>query len=82
MANPKRPPEFLERDSYRRRRMADAARAVPVIGGILVMLPLLWPQGDGGVSTVSAFLYVFALWAVMIVCAVLLSRRLMRGPKE
>lgn len=75
---------FLERANYRRRRIADAARAVPILGGVLVMLPLLWPEaeGDGGVGTVSAFLFVFGIWALMIAVAALLSRWLKHDQKE
>ncbi|MEO0485658.1 MAG: hypothetical protein AAF092_07080 [Pseudomonadota bacterium] len=77
---------FLNKSHYRRRRVADAARAVPVLGGMLVMLPLLWPPGgdgsDGGVSTVAAFLYIFGLWVVMILAAAVLSRWLVSAPED
>ncbi len=36
-----RPPEFLERSSYRLRRLMDAARLLPVFGLILLLLPLM-----------------------------------------
>ena len=35
-------PLFLERTSYRRRRVADAARLVPFVGLMLWLLPALW----------------------------------------
>lgn len=74
-----RAPVFLERQSYRRRRVGDAARVIPVIGGVLVMLPLLWPRdGEDTVSTVSAFLYVFGIWALMIGVAAVLAPFLRR----
>ncbi|MFD2739909.1 hypothetical protein ACFSUD_10040 [Sulfitobacter aestuarii] len=38
-----RGPLFLERRSYRRRRMLDALRFLPFLGLGLWMLPLLWP---------------------------------------
>ena len=37
---------FLERRAYHKRRMRDLARAVPIIGAVLISIPLLWPQGD------------------------------------
>lgn len=47
-----REPLFLARQTYRRRRVADAARLLPVLGGaLLFMLPLLGGAagaGDGG----------------------------------
>ena len=83
MAERKQPPVFLERQSYRRRRIGDAARFIPFIGGVLVMLPLLWQTGGpGAVSTVSAFLYIFGVWALMIVLAGLMAPWLTRRDKE
>lgn len=77
------PRVFLERQSYRRRRVADAARVIPVFGGVLVMLPLLWPRGgEAAVGTVSAFLYVFGIWALMIAVAAILARALHRDEEE
>ncbi len=40
MRKPKRP-LFLARAPYRRRRLRDAARLLPVVGGFLLLLPLL-----------------------------------------
>jgi hypothetical protein len=79
MRRPK-PPLFLERDSYRRRRMADAARLVPVVGALLFLVPLLWaPAETAAADTVPGGLYIFLVWAGLILAALLLSRRL--GPE-
>ncbi|WP_371039154.1 MULTISPECIES: hypothetical protein [unclassified Rhodosalinus] len=70
------PPVFLQRELYRARRLADAARLLPILGACLFALPLLW-RGEGGeVSTSRAMLYLFAVWALLILAAALLSRRL------
>lgn len=71
----KRPaqPLFLERQSYRRRRLADAARLVPLLGFVLLMLPGLWT------TTADALIYIFTVWALLIVTIGLLSRHLARG---
>ncbi|MEM6276600.1 MAG: hypothetical protein AAF714_06585 [Pseudomonadota bacterium] len=74
----KTPPVFLERKSYLRRRLTDAARTLPVIGGVLILLPLLWTKGAEGVTTVSAFIYVFCIWALMIALAAVIARPLSR----
>lgn len=78
-----KPPMFLERDGYRRRRIADAARIVPVFGGILIMVPLIWVKGpEGGITTVQAFLYIFGIWAIMVGLAAFMSpllKRISRG---
>ncbi len=67
-------PLFLERRSYRRRRLRDAARLLPLLGAFLLLLPLLW-SGDGGgdgAGTARDGLYLFAVWCgLVLVCAVL-----------
>ncbi|WP_102107148.1 hypothetical protein [Oceaniglobus roseus] len=42
---PPREPVFLERQTYRRRRLMDAARVLPVLGAVLFMVPMLWFAG-------------------------------------
>lgn len=65
---------FLERRAYHKRRMRDLARAVPIIGAVLISIPLLWPQGDDGVTNSTAVIYVFGVWIVLIALAALISR--------
>lgn len=67
------PPMFLERQSYRRRRLMDAARLLPLLGALLFAVPLLWPGADaaGGdaaepVRLSGAILYIFAVWGGLI----------------
>jgi hypothetical protein len=65
------PSVFLERESYRRRRLMDAARLLPILGALLFMLPLLWPDPDpgeatNGIAMSSAMIYVFAVWIGLI----------------
>ncbi|MBL4927268.1 hypothetical protein [Fuscibacter oryzae] len=67
-----RQPLFLARASYRRRRLRDAARLLPVVGVFLLMLPLLWPQGGAG----SAVIFVFVVWALLIGFAAVLAHGL------
>jgi len=66
---------FLEHQSYRRNRLADAARLLPVIGAAVLAVPLLWPSADsaqvvaGEVEAVpmsTAILYIFGAWAGLI----------------
>lgn len=63
-------PMFLARDSYRRRRLADAARIIPFLGFILLLLPGLLT------TTTGALIYVFTIWAILILFMVTVSRRL------
>lgn len=71
-------PRFLERRSYRQRRLMDAARLLPVLGVVLWLIPLLWPQRDpagevAAVSTSNAILYIFGVWILLALIALFLS---------
>lgn len=72
-----RPSIFLERETYRRRRIMDAARLLPILGLALFAIPLLWPTSDDVAPTGDpvpmsvAVLYIFGVWAFLIVMAFL-----------
>lgn len=77
---PPKPPKFLARSSYRRRRIIDAARLLPVLGVFIFFLPVLWHPGDTPEpDTARGGLYLFAGWFALIVAAGLLARALTRG---
>ena len=62
-----RAPLFLPRPEYRRRRLVDAARLLPVFGGFLVLLPILWTPADmQGRNTAQDGIYLFFIWAVLV----------------
>lgn len=63
---------FLPRSTYRRRRVLDALRLWPILGMILLALPVIW-HGTGQ-ENVTAMGYVFGSWAVLIGGAAFLSR--------
>lgn len=74
------PPKFLARSSYRRRRIIDAARLLPVLGVFVFFLPVLWhPADTPEPDTARGGLYLFAGWLVLIVAAFLLARVLGRA---
>lgn len=67
------------RAADRARRIGDAARALPLVGMVLVALPVL---GEGR-SGPGVWMYLFGLWVVLIVTAVILTRLLEDpGPDE
>lgn len=66
--------EFLDKRSYRQRRIRDAARMLPVFAAIMMALPLMWPRGQADQSlTSTGIIYVFGLWAVLLVLAFAVS---------
>lgn len=81
---PKRPaPLFLARKSYRRRRMMDAARLLPLAGIFFILLPILWqpretPEPDTGFGLV----YLFVIWSLLIIVARIVSQMLSTPPDE
>ena len=67
--------EFLERSSYRQRRIRDGARLLPIVALVLMVLPLMWPRDSPDQSlTSSGIIYIFALWILLVVAAYSLSR--------
>lgn len=64
---------FVERQTYRRRRLQDAARFLPVLGIVLMMVPLLWSEGAEGVTMSGAVIYLFLIWAALVAAAMVLS---------
>lgn len=77
MKTPQRQPLFLARQTYRRRRLMDAARMLPVAGILLLLLPMLWTPRPGAPRlTAGDGIYLFVIWAVLILAARLLAPRL------
>ncbi len=78
---PPRNQVFLERRSYRLRRLGDAARLLPVLGLVLFLLPLFWGPDASGQPRLTAWdgIYLFVVWCGLIALSVILSRRLSGG---
>lgn len=64
----KRPkgPLFLARAPYRRRRLRDAARLLPVVGAFLLLLPLLWAPDSRMSLSSGDVIYFFLVWLGLI----------------
>ena len=74
------PPLFLAKSGYRRRRLHDAARLVPLFGVFLIFLPILWdPGATPEVDTARDGLYLFGVWAGLIAIAAVLAPALRRN---
>ncbi len=70
-------PLFLERASFRRRRLGDAARVLPVAALLAVLLPVWWIPAE--VSFAAGAAWFFGLWALLIVAIWALHRALLRA---
>lgn len=76
-----RPPLFLQPEPYRRRRLVDAARLLPVFGTFLFIVPLLLlPKGEPG-SSADVLIYVFCLWILLIIFGALITRYIRRAER-
>ena len=65
---------FVERRTYRRRRLKDIARLLPLLGSLLFLVPLMWPNPDpypapdiaAGMPMSEAITYMFVVWVLLI----------------
>lgn len=77
-------PVFLERKSYRARRLMDAVRLLPFLGLGLWMVPLMWPMpetnGAGGTSLSTALQYIFGVWIALVFLGLALWHRTRNRP--
>ena len=78
MARPK-PPLFLARAPYRRRRLRDAARLLPILGMLLLLLPLLWTDEARPSLSSGDVIYFFCVWLGLIGLAAAFAQGLNRG---
>ena len=71
---------FLGRDAYRKRRLGDALRVLPVVFAMLAVLPPLWlPQYF---SYARGAVWLAASWALTIAATAALHRLIGRGKAE
>ncbi len=65
---------FVERQTYRKRRLRDGARFLPIVGIVLILVPLLWVRGEeGGIRTSSAIEYLFLVWAGLVLAGFVMA---------
>lgn len=76
-----RAPLFLARAVYRKRRLRDGARLLPLLGVFLLLLPMFWQQGSGA-GAGGDWSYIFAVWALLIAAAAALAPGLSAADTE
>lgn len=70
---------FLERRTYRKNRLQDAARLLPVLGAILFFGPVFITDdtgGEAGTSLAAWLVYCFVVWLGLIALTFVVSRTL------
>ena len=70
---------FLERAAFRRRRLEDATRLLPVLAIIAVILPVWWLPG--AVSFARGATWIFSLWAGLILATAALHLAIARADR-
>lgn len=70
-------PLFLERASFHRRRMGDAARVLPVLTLFVLLVPVWWMPAS--MSYAAGAVWFFALWGGLIAAVWALHRALLRA---
>jgi hypothetical protein len=78
MRRPRRP-LFLARAPYRRRRLRDAARLLPVVGLLLLILPLFWTAEARVALRSGDVIWFFLVWAALIALAAAFAPGLRSG---
>ena len=66
-----RPTQYLEQSVYRRRRVMDAIKLLPILGGCLFLMPALIVGDEGGATATRLVYFFFAWFALIGLCAVL-----------
>lgn len=66
-------PLFLARSVYRKRRLRDAARLLPVLGVFLLLLPGLWTADASTPASGGDWVYILIVWAGLIAVAAVLA---------
>ena len=69
---------FVAKRTYQGRRLADAARLMPVLGIGLFSLPIMWKGATlaDGSRTVGVMLYLFLAWVFLAGATAVISKRL------
>lgn len=72
--------QFLERETYRRARLEDAARLLPILGLLMFISPIAIQSAHIGARghTVGWLVFFMVVWLGLIGLAALMSRALRR----
>lgn len=77
MTKPPKKSVFFESAIYRRNRLVDAARLLPLLGVFLFIVPAIVVVGAA--PTASRWVFLFVVWVGLICAAAITSRALKRS---
>jgi len=68
----------VDKAARRGRKKREVALILPIIGTLLLLTPILraLTVGDGSSPLTNALVFIFSVWAVLIIAAFILSRAL------
>lgn len=67
---------FVQPQNYRVRRMVDGLRILPLVGAFLIVMPLFWGSAGSAVKSSAVMLYLFGVWAVLILLNFVITCRI------
>lgn len=65
-----------DQSALNRRRRRDFAALLPILGILLFVTPFISTFSGGDQNLVGTAIYVFGIWAALIICAFVLARAL------
>ena len=76
--------DAVDKKTRRSRKVREIALILPAIGVVLLLTPMLkaFTTGDEASSLTSSLLFIFGVWAVLIIAAFFLSRVLLPEIRE
>jgi len=73
---------FLERKSYRKRRLMDLISMLPFFGTFLFFIPLIWvANAELGPRISVAMIYLFGVWIFLSFCQLILINHLKKSDR-
>ena len=71
---------FFENAVYRRNRLIDAVRLLPVVGFFLFIMPAIFTTGSA--PTAARWVFLFVVWVLLIVTAAFISGALKKNETD
>lgn len=76
--------DIQEKKSRQKRKKVEVALILPIIGVIMLLTPLLkvFTQTNGDTPLTNTVMYIFGIWAALIIAAFILARMLINEIRD